>query len=244
MVTEVAIPGGKEGRGITRNRLLALEEEVETDLELWLPFNGDAADQSVNEYTPTIVGATLASDDLGNPDRAYSFDGTDDSISYGTELSTWLQTHTFTFALRVFYGGYLSKGSSNNVIAGFGNPGNFAGQNGIIFYTTSTNLGRIGVGGEANVGGTFLVIQSNVNISGGWHHLAATYTPGGTLALYVDGIAKGTASGTATLNGTKEFYLGRSENTAQYAEAIITDVRVYNRILSQPEILALWEDYT
>jgi hypothetical protein len=46
----------------------------------WYPFNGNANDESVNGNNGIVKGATLTEDRLGNKDKAYSFDGTNDYI--------------------------------------------------------------------------------------------------------------------------------------------------------------------
>ena len=64
------------------------------------PFTGNANDESGNGNNGTVFGATLALDRWGNPNSAYSFDGSDDYIDIGgapslkmTEavtISTWI----------------------------------------------------------------------------------------------------------------------------------------------------------
>jgi len=69
-----------------------------------------------------------------------------------------------------------------------------------------------------------------------WYHLVGTYD-NSNLKIYVDGVLKATTShsGTILTNGV-EFAVGRSV-TGEYINAIIDDVRVYNRALSQAEII-------
>jgi hypothetical protein len=45
----------------------------------YYPFNGNANDESGNHGT--VHGATLTEDRFGNPNNAYSFDGSDDYIN-------------------------------------------------------------------------------------------------------------------------------------------------------------------
>ena len=49
-------------------------------LEAFYPFLGSAYDVSPNNYDGTVNGATLTTDRFGNPDSAYSFDGSEDNI--------------------------------------------------------------------------------------------------------------------------------------------------------------------
>jgi hypothetical protein len=55
---------------------------IPTDgLVAWYPFNGNANDESGNGNNGTVNGATLTTDKDGNENSAYSFDGVDDKIS-------------------------------------------------------------------------------------------------------------------------------------------------------------------
>ncbi|MBK7031388.1 MAG: hypothetical protein IPH45_20325 [Bacteroidales bacterium] len=49
-------------------------------LSAWYPFNGNANDLSGNGNDGTVNGATLTTDRFGNPNSAYSFNGTTDFI--------------------------------------------------------------------------------------------------------------------------------------------------------------------
>jgi hypothetical protein len=47
---------------------------------LYLPFNGNAIEESGNGNNGTVNGATLTEDRFGNPNSAYHFNGTSDYI--------------------------------------------------------------------------------------------------------------------------------------------------------------------
>ena len=75
---------------------------------------------------------------------------------------------------------------------------------------------------------------------GRWHHLVCTFRSGvssGTLC-YADGVLKLTTTITVS-NHTVTLQIGEA-NAAQLFNGLIDDVRVYNRVLSAPEI---WELY-
>lgn len=66
------------------------------------PFNGNANDQTLNANNGTVYGATLVMDRFGNPNSAYSFNGSTDYISVpssasiasfpnGQTISMWLK---------------------------------------------------------------------------------------------------------------------------------------------------------
>lgn len=72
---------------------------------------------------------------------------------------------------------------------------------------------------------------------GRWHHVAATWTPGGTIRVYVDGQQTGSkvTSVAALADGTAA-YLGR-DGAGSYPQCGLADVRLH----SEAKPLAWWE---
>jgi hypothetical protein len=64
-------------------------------LVAYYPFNGNANDASGNGNNGIVVGATLTADRFGNPNSAYSFNGTSDYIRVPNSSSLQL-TNDFT----------------------------------------------------------------------------------------------------------------------------------------------------
>ena len=65
----------------------------------WWPFNGNANDESGNNNNGTVNGATLTSDRFGNANKAYSFDGVNDFISYTQTPISNIDSVTLSFWL-------------------------------------------------------------------------------------------------------------------------------------------------
>ena len=79
---------------------------VEQDIALtqhglvaYYPFNGNASDESGNGNHGTVEGATLAADRFGKPSSAYSFDGLDDYVGFGTDDSLKIESNPFTVGM-------------------------------------------------------------------------------------------------------------------------------------------------
>ena len=74
-----------------------------------------------------------------------------------------------------------------------------------------------------------------------WHYITVTRNKGtGSMKIYVDGIADGTATGTTNiLNTTTTLCIGRDStaNASTYFSGKIAAVHAYNRVLSADEIL-------
>ena len=48
----------------------------------YYPFNGNANDESTNNFNGTVIGASLTFDRFNQPNSAYNFDGIDDYIHF------------------------------------------------------------------------------------------------------------------------------------------------------------------
>src|SRR6056297_2097399 len=55
----------------------------DSSLEAFYPFLGNAKDVTPNNNDGTVNGSTLTTDEYGNPNSAYSFDGISDNINLG-----------------------------------------------------------------------------------------------------------------------------------------------------------------
>jgi hypothetical protein len=70
-----------------------------------------------------------------------------------------------------------------------------------------------------------------------WHHLAATYN-GAVLRLYVDGFLVASKNVTTPIsNSTLPLFIGGNPLWGEFFQGAIDEVRVYNRALSEGEIL-------
>ena len=113
----------------------------------------------------------------------------------------------------------------------------FGGQNTNDFGVTLCQ-GKVigGVGGGSEVS----VASSGTYNNGAWHHVVFTRTKAtGALALYVDGAAAGTATGsTVSLTATTNINLGRLATAIQYYAGSLDEVALYNTVLSAGTISA------
>ena len=82
--------------------------------------------------------------------------------------------------------------------------------------------------------------MANDSFNGSWHHVAGTFD-GTQLRLYVDGSLADSMDYTGTIaTTTYPVNIGRnSQNTDRLYEGAIDEVRIYNRALTEGEILFL-----
>ncbi len=147
-----------------------------------------------------------------------SFDGTDDYITFS-------QVPTLTNQLTMeclFYMNTIQLQSQNRLIS---NADNY-----VLYFNDSTDL-RFYMGshgGDITTSGTFI---------NNWRHIVATYN-GTTRALYVDGVLKTTSSASGNINNGNILNIGAYQNQSVYTfNGRMNQVRIYNRGLSQSEIL-------
>jgi len=112
---------------------------------------------------------------------------------------------------------------------------NDSGQQGLRTFFRGS-----GDGGQANV--------HNAVTLGQWHHVAVTYDAGGTRIplMYIDGLPVSTYDLTGAATGGHGFttlnaHIGADAVPNRFFDGIIDDARVYNRVLTDDEVLALYK---
>lgn len=206
----------------------------------WL-FSGNAND-GVGTNHGTVSGATLVPDRCGNPNSAYSFNGSSDYIlmlspgptgTVSRSISFWAKTtNTVISPVAAFdYGSSQAQGGSAfEVVWNYCSPG----------YGLDNS--------------TQAVIKGyNCLLNGDWHHLVVVYDATvspliGNLQFYVDGnLLNAIAcniSGTNTAINTTSYSpitIGRAAGFfSRYFNGALDDYYVYNRALTPAEILQLY----
>lgn len=195
----------------------------------YYPFTGNAGDSSGYGNHGTVVNATLTTDRFGNPDKAYLFNGTSSYISIP---ATILTNANYTFSM---WFNPSNLNSSTLIAVGVGGP-----DQGIQIVN-----GYYWGGGGYNSDGTVTGARStdfpDINA---WYHIALT-RDNNYIRFYVNGILKVSASTNGLLpsygSGTKTATIGaREPGTNLFFKGKIDEVGIYNRALSDEEILRLY----
>jgi regulator of replication initiation timing len=206
------------------------ESDLTNGLVAWYPLDGNASDMSGNGLNTIINGATLSDDRYGKSNGAFFFDG-NDYIETEKELpikgnskrtiSLWFKT---------------DKGdNSYQALVSTGNNGTsrlfdilFRKDHAIVHYYGHKNNFNAGT------------IKLNQ-----WHLLTVTHDSVIT-SLFIDGILKSsrnnilnTSPNKLIIGATHYNYDPRGPHIS--ATASIDDVRIYDRALSEEEVLALYE---
>ena len=170
----------------------------------------------------------------GRIGAALSFDGDGDYVgvsstgflptgSAARTMAAWIKTHDVMTTREVF--------------VGYGGAGNFDACDLYSSEGSGDNTGKL----VFNVYGYGLV-GDTVVADGQWHHVAMTYD-GTTARVYTDGELENEVNWTLS-TGSAGLVIGRQSYPDagpdyHYANAIIDEVRIYNRALSAEEVAAL-----
>lgn len=211
--------------------ITATRADLTNGLVAWYPLNGNTDDASGNGRSLANMGAVLTSNRFNQPNSAYFFDGISsimietnsaDPLVLGSNwtLSCWVNLRTNT----VNYSLIRHDGDASMVIVNYGHPAK-------TFYVEALNLNGMGY--------TSYAPAPPLNQ---WCMLTATWE-GTNFEEYSNGHRQATtqASSTNSSATTNRICLGDSTIYQQPLLGALSDVRIYNRALSEWEIQQLYQ---
>jgi len=197
---------------------------IDTSLEAYYPFNGNAEDLTSNGRNFTIYGNTsLTSGRDNSSNSAYYFDGNGDYLEYDTSIPS-LSSYTITLWAKPD-----STGTYEAMFASY-NDASFGFQ---IDLDSSNNFH---IRKASSSGGNITLSSATL---GSWTFIAFTYD-GTDSKCYIN-----SESPVSDQGGTTEFNLfrmGRNRNGNTYFKGSIDELRIYNRALSANEIQAIYSN--
>jgi hypothetical protein len=224
-----------------------LNVDITSDLVLYLPFNGNANDQSGNNNNGIVNGSVLTSDRNGNPNSAYFFDGINDYINIQSSSSLNMGPGT-SFSITFYYKPetVLSQNNGFNGLIGKMYPTNGTGpiNNGWQIGRSLTSLRFQSRSGASNNPGINLPCPGNDNIgdlnSSLFDHYAFIFDRvNGKLNYYKNAILVQTVN-CQELNGdfsnNYSLKIGVEREGSFYSSGKIDEVRIYKRLLDLSEI--------
>jgi hypothetical protein len=202
----------------------------------YYPFNGNANDESGNANHGGVYGATLANDRWGNPSSAYQFDGIDDYIEIPDSLSPD-EFSNFTVLV------WIKTTDNDTIIDNYSNRDEAGERTGWLLATGDIDFAA-GFGLVPPPNDTSQVYNSGEFVSdGNWHLVGTSWDDStDTVNLIVDGTIVATYYEDRHINSNdRSIKIGMWDglNDSFYA-GLIDDVRIYNRALSESEIVSLY----
>jgi Concanavalin A-like lectin/glucanases superfamily/PGAP1-like protein len=197
-----------------------------TELVCHYPFNGNANDESGNNFNGTVTGASLTTDRFGQSNKAMLFDGNDkitvpnfNQVTGNSPrtISLWVKTtQTNEHNYWIYWGAY-----SDNASCVVGN----------IFDPPPTN--RFGLLGWAN--DTY--ITNSTHFDNNWHQVVVTHD-GQITKLFIDGVLKTQRTLTRPYQtGVDKLTIGCSIADHAYFKGTLDDIKIFKRCLSDEEVI-------
>jgi len=214
---------------------------MSNDLVGWWPLHedsGEANDLSGEGNDGTVNGAVQGVAGRSGL-TAYSFDGTDDYVDIPDNIGVFSGSEDFTIALWI-----RPKDLTTDYIRHI----HFQGEGKVEIYNSATN-GEVTYAVEQDGAGSSRATTASVSTNE-WTHLVGTFSSGSSMELYKDGSLADFLSHsiTSTTQNNVSSRIGSFDGTSYWFDGSIADARVYNRVLSQKEVQALYDqgtdDYT
>ncbi|MDA8772136.1 hypothetical protein N9M80_03575, partial [Flavobacteriales bacterium] len=191
------------------------------------PFNGNANDESGNGYDGVVQGASLSENRFGIENQSFSFDGMDDFISVSNDfnfneltVSVWIKQNQFAET----YSAIIDRSLTNNI--GWWIEDNAVSYDSLLF-----------TGGVAS--GNYFRTQAARPQPNAWTHIGALYSSGNQ-QLFINGVLVDQDVNSLMLQFPEvTMFLGKRTNSA-FWDGSIDDVALWNRALTEEEILALY----
>lgn len=208
------------------------------------PFDGNANDLSGNGNHGTVFGATPYFNRFGQANKAYKFDGVANKIVV-PHSATIDMDNSSDFTFSVWEKSYPGNLNAALLIKHFPNS-----WNGYNFIGNSDNAGYCNTPGHIYfyvAAGAFqdACSDNSIMVDSSWHFLTGVYSSSANAVyFYVDGVLQsdiGTTGG--TVSNTADLSFGCNVHANDYFfNGVLDDGRIYNRALSQSEILDLFNE--
>lgn len=201
----------------------------------WWPFNGNANDQSGNGNNGTVYGASLTSDKNSVSNTAYSFNGTSSYIQINL-INALNTTNVNGLTLSGWTNMTSLSSQPQSIIFMVDNLNN--GFNTGYDYTSTKLYGQAG---NAGVGAPVFISSLNTVSSNNWYNLVMTCDfSTNTSKLYINGVLQSQTSATLITPLLTKIFIGSAYNQVWYQNGKLDDIGIWNRVLTQQEITALY----
>lgn len=184
----------------------------------------------------------FVTDRLGRVGKAYDFDGSATVIELDGTATGGANPLELDDDFTISMWANAQESKSSYVINNYLGTSAYAGQ----FINIDANVQGSGIDYR-------IYTDDNVNpseaISGEvslneWHHIVAVRDKGSTLKIYVDGVESDSTADitTGSILSNKDWVIGKNSDSAvEYFNGSISNVRIYNRVLSLTEITQRYE---
>ncbi len=209
----------------------------------WYPFEGNAEDASTYGNHGTVHGASLAEDRFGNANSAYFFDGNEwidaphaQQLVFGADDDFTIMAWVRIAERQPDYAGIVAKGPSGTY-----SPGIFLVIFDGYYFRTAVSTPK----------NTYIDVQDEMALNDcGWHFVTTVVETLSNnqrvLRAYVDGELIGETIAPAIdpndPPSQNPLMFGRERNQKQYLTGWLDDIRIFDRALSQAEVMDFYTE--
>jgi len=213
-------------------------------LILYLPLDGNARDVSGNEFNGFITSSSVipSINRFGDPGKCYSFNGVDGYIDILDNKKLRLSSTDFTISTWV----YENKISDSYISPILSKRNGVSNNSGYIFHTigNSNSYGSPGIlsyqvsGGDDPRANSYQVIPTHQ-----WTHCLITYDfNSNIMKVFIDGILNSISSVPTTNRFSDRNLMIGGDIDGDIFDGKLDDIRIYDRMLSDDEILSLYNE--
>ena len=202
------------------------------------PFNGNANDESGNGNDGVVNGAQLTTDRFGSANSAYIFDGINDFIEIpNSELINFSYDQDFTVSAWIFVDAiqYDTIHPDNDIIEKWSGSGGYPFVFRLEYALTGVPNNTI-IAQRYN-GGSVSKLQTSIDFNS--FNFVSFKKQGDKIFLFLNGVLVGetyNVSSGSTQNNSNLFIAKRGDDV-NFFRGKVDDIRIYNRALSDAEIL-------
>jgi len=221
---------------IYKNSPVEITATIGDGLVAYYPFNGNANDESGNGNNGIVDGATLTTDRFGSGNKAYFFDGVSENKITFSQLFAFNQSGDASISF------WVNKNASPNLYGTFmWSSTNLTDANRFHFYFVETNKSINFDYREPS--STVHYLNSNANFpENSWQNVVFTRT-GNLYNYYLNGLFINSVQDNApVLPDAIGWIIGNDPRYSRDYSGKIDDIRIYNRSLSQAEVLLLYNE--
>lgn len=219
---------------------ITIASEIDiSDYTTWLKFEETSGTTATNEGAAsdgTLVGGVTINQ-TGKVNKSYSFDGTDDYITFTDNLGVT----AFPFTI-----GVIAKASALSGTNPIITTDHASAMSGFNLYFTNAKMGvLIGDGtGTAAEDRRIITTDNDVFSVDTWYIIDVVFNAIDDVDIYVDNDLKAsTSSGTgATIDLTDTTEIGRNNRASIYADIELDEIKAWNRALTTDELTEKYDN--
>jgi len=211
------------------------DDPLNKGLVSWYSFNqkgGNVLRDVVGKYHGTLDSSMTSDDWVASPETnslALDFDGINDDVATGVSSEGWTQLSLFCWV-------WAEASTQADNYASF-----LYNQAENVGFFQDAGINRFLVRLDTDTGATTIDFNNEDFCTGEWRHVGLTWD-GASLRTHLNGQWTGySGASTGTIDGAGQYVIGSSSGGGNFWNGKVSDVRIYDRGLSDSEVRGLYQ---